>query len=96
MHLINDWADFLRIFLIVLGLYSVGKLVWRYRQSSNEWNQKTLDYWYSLLMWSAAGVIIAGQGVVLDRPFTPATVLLAAATLVTAKGIHTKGSWGGG
>lgn len=90
-----DWFDWLRVFDAVLSLYCMYALIRRYRDKGKTWNRKTRDYWYALLVWSAAGLSIAIQGVFFDLPITPSLVLLTAASLTAAKGVSTKGSWGG-
>ena len=94
MNGINEWHDFVRVLVFFISLYSLVKLVIRYRKSHHEWNVKTNDYWFALLMWSLAGCVFTLQGIALDRPFTPGFVFMTAAILVTGKGLFRKGSWG--
>lgn len=94
MGYLNDWHDSIRVIIFVMSLYSLYKLVQARRLSGGEWNTKTNDYWFAMLMWVLAGHALTVQGVLLDRPFTPAFVFLTAAILTTAKGLHRKGSWG--
>ena len=96
MHGINDWHDVVRVVAFFVSLFSLAKLIIRYQQSRNEWNVKTKDYWFALLMWSLAGCVFTVQGITLDYPFTPGFVFLTAAILVTGKGLHQKGTWGSG
>lgn len=95
MWYLDDWHDILRFVVFLVSLYAMTVLVLRWRQYSREWTNKTKDYWYALLMWTFVGVVGSIQGILLDRSLTPATVVLTAAVLVTAKGLHTKGAWGG-
>jgi hypothetical protein len=90
-----EWHDALRVLIFFLSLWCCWMLILRYRQNRDDWTPKTLDYWYSLLMWCFVGVASSIQGIALDRPLTPAYVATCAAVLVTARGIHRKGSWGG-
>lgn len=94
MYGFDQWHDFLRVVIFAVSLYSVVYLLRRFPQSGQSWNPKTKDYWFALLMWSIAGCAFTIQGVILDRPFTPATVFLSAAVLVTGRGLHRKGGWG--
>lgn len=95
LHAPDDLLDVFRIFLFVLSAYSAVVLVLRYRREGADWNTKTKDIWYGSLMWSIAGCIFVLQAIALDRPFTAATVFMTAAILVTGKGVHGKGPWGG-
>lgn len=90
----NDWHDFVRVVAFFVSLYAFVVLLSRYFRDGNDWNSKTMDYWYALTMWSLAGCVFTVQGVALDRPFTPGFVFLTAAILVTGKGLNQKGDWG--
>lgn len=94
MGYIDDWHDLVRIVALCISLYCVFTLVRRYIANHTGWNEKTLDYWYALTMWSLAGCVFCVQGILLDRPFTAGFVFLTAAILVTGKGLHQKGTWG--
>lgn len=91
---VNDWHDFVRVLAFFISVFCLVKLGIRYQQAGRNWNVKTKDYWFALVMWSLAGCVFTVQGVVLDRPFTPGFVFLTAAILVTGKGLARKGSWG--
>lgn len=95
MGYLNDWHDWIRVVVLIVSLYNVVTLLARWRAANSSWNEKTIDYWYAFFIWSIVGTAGAIQGIVLDRPFTPAFVFLCAATLVTGRGLHRKGSWGG-
>jgi hypothetical protein len=92
---LDDWHDFLRLGVFVISIYAFVMLIVRWRQYADEWTDKTKDYWYALLMWTFVGIVGSIQGIIMDRPLTPATVVLTAAVLVTGRGLHTKGAWGG-
>lgn len=94
-YLLNDWADYLRVITLLVSLYACVTLIRRWRQHNDAYNTKTKDYWYALFMWTIVGIVVPIQAMTLDRPFTPATVVITAAVLTTAKGLHTRGSWGG-
>lgn len=96
MVIIDSFTDVARVITFCVSLYCVGLLIHRYRTRHMLWNKKTLDYWYALFMWSVSGCVFTVQGIVLDRPLTPATVCLIAAVLVTGKGLHQSGPWGDG
>ena len=94
MQGINEWHDIVRVVAFFVSLFCLVRLVIRYRKSHGEWNVKTNDYWFAMLMWSLAGCVFTVQGIVLDRPFTPGFVFMTAAILVSGKGLSRKGSWG--
>lgn len=94
VYYLDDWYDVVRFVAFFVSLYSAGCLLVKYHRHHKTWNTKTKDYWFALLMWSFAGAEFCIQGIGLDRPFTPATVFLVAAILVTGKGVHQKGDWG--
>ena|SRR5690349_18388763 len=95
MHYMDDWHDYVRVVALLVCLYSLVTLFSRRRKNGADWNVKTNDYWFALLMWTLAGCVFAIQGIYLDRPFTPGFVFLTAASLVTGKGLNHKGDWGG-
>lgn len=95
MHWVDDWQDFVFIPLCLMSLWCFGMLIVRFRQNSGDWTSKTVDYWYSLLMWTVVGAVTSIQGVVLDRELTPGHMAAIAAVLVTGRAIHKKGPWGG-
>lgn len=92
---LDQWHDYLRLAMFLVNAGCLLLLIRRYMQQSNHWNVKTRDYWYALFMWCLAGCVLTAQGVVLDRPFTPAVVFVTAASLASLKGLLTKGAWGG-
>lgn len=93
----DSWSDLLRVGLCLISLWSCITLLLRWKKYSTkqEWTPKTKDYWYALFMWTIVGMVVPIQGIILDRPFTPATVAIAAAVLVTGTGLSRKGDWGG-
>lgn len=95
MHFVDDWIDLGRVVIFFLSLWCCYTLLRRLFANLDNWNTKTKDLWYSMFMWSVVGIVSMSQGVLLDRPLTPTTVVISAAVLVTGKGLHRKGSWGG-
>lgn len=95
MYLLNNWHDLVRIVAFLVSIYSVVTLCSRWRKNHKDWNEKTLDYWYGLTMWSLAGCVFTVQGILLDRPFTAGFVFMTAAIFVTGRGLHRQGPWGG-
>lgn len=95
MGFLDDWHDYVRLFAFLISCYSVVALVVRYRMNGYEWNVKTTDYWFALLMWSLAGGAFCLQGIIMDRPVSVAFVFQISAVLVTGKGLARKGDWGG-
>ena len=89
-----EWHDAIRFVALLVNLYTLFVLIGRVRAGRHDWNSKTLDLWYTMSMWTAAGVVFCIQGIVLDRPFTVGYVFLTAASLVGGKGVHRKGPWG--
>lgn len=89
-----DWHDAVRVLTFFINAYAFVLLILRYRANKENYNTKTIDLWYGLLMWSLAGCVFSVQGIVLDRPFTAAFVFMTAATLTVGKGVHAKGPWG--
>ena len=94
MQGINEWHDVVRVVAFFVSLFCLVKLVIRYRKDHREWNVKTNDYWFAMVMWSLAGCVFTVQGIALDRPFTPGFVFMTAAILVSGKGLSRKGVWG--
>ena len=90
----NELLDFLRLLLFFVGAYSLTILLVRYRNGGKDWNVKTKDHWFGLVMWSLAGCVFSLQGVALDRPLTVGFVFLTAAVLATGKAVHKNGDWG--
>lgn len=92
---LDDWHDLARVAIFFTCFLCLFVLILRFWQEGQNWNTKTKDYWFALLMWTLSGCIFSIQGVALDRPFTPGFVFLVAAALVTSKGLFRKGRWGG-
>lgn len=91
----SSWTNWVRLFCFFVSAYSFVFLLVRYRAGGGrEWNVKTKDYWFALVMWSLSGCVFTIQGIVLNRPLTPGFVFLIAAILVTGKGLSRKGDWG--
>lgn len=95
MSIPDNVLNICRFLVLLLSLWCCYKLLWRFRKFGDNYTGKTKDYWYALLMWAVVGVVTMAQGIYLNRPLTPATIIIAAAVLVTGKGLHSKGSWGG-
>lgn len=92
---LDDWYDSVRVAVGVICLITLFVLFKRYRRDGENWNKKTHDLWFSVVMWTFAGLVMTIQGIYLDYIFGPALVFLTAAALTGAKGIFAKGSWGG-
>jgi hypothetical protein len=90
-----DWHDSFRLVIIVCGLLSLGGLIHKYIVKSKTWNEKTKDYWFSFVMWSAAAISFGFEGIARDRPLGPTVIFMFFATIVTLKGLLKKGHWGG-
>lgn len=95
MENLNDWHDYVRVLLIGILIYSLLVLTIRFRAQHKTWNDKTKDYWYAMTMWCLTAGVLLVQGIALNLGFTPGFVLLVSATLVTGRGLHRKGDWGG-
>lgn len=95
MQYFDSWLDFFRIGVFLISIWCFMTLLRRFHQYNKDWSDKTRDYWYALLMWTVVGIVAPIQGIVLNRPLTPAFAVMFAAILTTGKGLHTKGAWGG-
>lgn len=96
MHFpIDDWYDWWRLGVMIICAVSFFTLLCRYRKGHKNWNAKTIDYWFSLCMWSIAGFMVVLEGIYSDYALTTRLVFVTAASLVTLKGLRLKGPWGG-
>lgn len=93
--LMNDWYDWWRALLFLICVASLVLLGLRYFGNRECWNEKTKDYWYSMVMWTLAGLTISIEGVVRDSPLGVRLVIVTAASLVSLKALAKKGPWGG-
>lgn len=91
----DQWHDYWRLLIAISSLYCIFLLVKRFRDNRDTWNEKTRDYWFSLLMWTLAGVVGCAQGIFFNYPFGPSLVFTTAAVVVSLKGLLRKGDWGG-
>lgn len=91
---LDDPSDWVRLVLMLSCLCSAIILLIKYKHKSKSWNSKTKDYWYSLLMWSIAGISFGIEGIYKDRPPGPTLVFVFAAAVVTAIGVKKPGNWG--
>lgn len=89
-----DWIDIWRLALLVVCVGCIGLLAVRMKTNGRNWNPKTRDYWFALLMWCIAGVVLAVEGIIRDSIFSIRLVFVTAAALVTLNGLRRKGSWG--
>lgn len=90
MTLIDLW----RTFNFLVCVISFVILLVRYKQHRNDWNAKTLNYWYGRTMWTIAGGSLSLEGYLRHSPFRYSTVLITAAAVVTLIALMTKGAWG--
>lgn len=91
----NEWHDYFRILLILVAVFCFIMLLVRVKAGRMKWNEKTKDYWYAMTAWVISGGVILVQGILFDLDFNPGTVAVAAAILVTGRGLNRKGEWGG-
>jgi hypothetical protein len=89
-----DWTDAWRLGLFVVTLSSLILLTCRVCRHGKNWNPKTKDYWFALVMWSLAGLVVSIEGVIRDSTFGMRLVFVTAAALVTLNGLRRKGAWG--
>lgn len=94
MDYLNDWHDYGRVLIFLMCLYCLYLLMRIRFREGGDWNEKTNDYWFAMVMWVLSGHIAAAQGIIFDRSFTPGFAFLVAAVLVTAKGLSKRGAWG--
>lgn len=92
---VDDVIDWWRLVAFALCLIALVILMRRFVQFRDDWNEKTRDQWYSLVMWIVAGGAYAIQGIFFEVPFGPALVIMTAAVLVSLKALLQKGTWGG-
>lgn len=90
-----NWYDWVRVVVACLCATSLFILLKRYRAHNQKWNEKTKDYWFSLVMWVLAGLIGSAQGAFYHNPLGPSLIFSIAAGTVTLKGLLRKGEWGG-
>lgn len=96
MHVYFDgWYDIWRIVVFLVCLICMVVLGNRFRRNSKDWNAKTKDYWWSLMCWSTAGVVVAFQGFVQHVGLTPVLLFVTLAALVSLNGLRRSGAWGG-
>ena len=91
-----DWHDWCRVLNLSLSAVCVYILGRRFGKKGADWNAKTRDYWFALVMWSVAGVAMSLEGIL--RNSVPGTRLLfiCLASLVTLRGLLRRGTWGDG
>ena len=90
----DEWHDYVRLLALAINVFTLTTLILRFVPNRNAWNEKTLDLWYTLFMWTVAGITFCIQGIAFDRQFNAAFVAVVAASLVGGKAVHKKGSWG--
>lgn len=90
----DDWHDYWRLINLLVAAVCVFLLGRRFAKNGVNWNTKTRDYWYALVMWCVAGFAISLEGIVRDSPLGARLVFTTAAVLVTLKGLTRKGTWG--
>lgn len=88
------WLVSLRVAIFVMCAGSVLTLLMRFKNNRDNWNAKTRDYWYALVSWSVAGMVIAVEGIRHDTPFGVRTVFVTVSAVVSLIGLRRKGDWG--
>lgn len=91
---VDEWHDWLRLANLVISFSCVYILGQRFSKSGADWNVKTKDYWFALVMWSVAGSALAIEGIFRDSSPGARLVFLFIASAVTLKGLLRRGSWG--
>lgn len=94
MPYFDHWFDYYRLAILIVCVICTVMLTNRFIRHRKAWNSKTIDYWYSMMMWSIAGSVIAVEGIRLDSPFSVRTVFVSLAAVVSLRGLMRKGSWG--
>lgn len=89
-----EWHDSWRVLVAVSCTWALWILHTRFIKHGESWNPKTRDYWFSLVMWCLAGLVLSIQNVFLNAPLGPSLVFSTMAAMVTIRGLCRKGEWG--
>lgn len=90
MHGIDEWHDVLRLILFLVGAYCIFILCLQWKSDRRKWDEPLGDLWFALLMWALTGCVVLTQSITQNQPFSPMTVFLTAAILVTGKMLHSR------
>ena len=91
---IHNFGDAFRLLIFIVCVICLVLLAYQFFKRRALWNPKTRDYWFALVMWSVAGVVIGADGLFHDRALNPRTILVTIAALATLNALHRKGKWG--
>lgn len=83
-----------RAIVCLVCAFSFVRLLWRFWKYGKNWNGKTRDYWYSLTMWSLAGMSLTAESIIRQAPFRYSIVFVTAAAAASLIGLRRKGGWG--
>lgn len=92
---LGDWYDWWRALNMAVCMACVIVLGRRFVKNHHDWNTKTRDLWFALVLWSVAGISLSLEAILQDLSFTPRVEFLFVASVVTLKGVARKDAWGG-
>lgn len=89
----EGFEDIWRFGISVLSLLCLFILISRFRRNRTTYNAKTLDLWFALVAWCAAGLIGPFCKAVWETS-SPGLLMTTFAVLVSLKGVKAEGKWG--
>lgn len=91
---VNDWHDLVRVTVICMAVVCLVVLGRRFGKQGADYNTKTRDLWFVIVLWSLTAVVLAFEGMIEDRPLEPRLIFYTLATSITLKALLNKSDWG--
>lgn len=83
-----------RVIVIASCSFSILLMLGGFVRYRKWWETKTRDYWFGRLMWCISGGSACLEAIIRGTPFRYSLIFFLCASVVTLKGLLTKGSWG--
>lgn len=94
--LFDDSHDPIRLIVLVSCLLAIGGLMYRrFNPPDDDWNAKTKDYWFSLLLFALAAAASTVENLISNQDYTVRLSLAFVASAVCIGGLIRHGRWRG-
>lgn len=94
MWVIHSWWDFWRLLNLLVNVLCIVWLIGGYKRQNTEWNSKSLEMWYSRLIWAVTGIALSFEGIQHHRTWSWTLGFVTIAGLSSFSALRRRGEWG--